>query len=176
MTLITRIARLFRADLHAVLDRIEEPEALLRQAIREMEEELAADEQRLKNLRREAGHLSARQEELNRALAGLEGELDLCFGAGKDELARTLVKRKLETTRTVQAMAGKREALEAGRADLEARLRENRARLDQVRQKAEVLAEGFGNPPAEGVCPDFAVRDEDVELALLREKQKRSQP
>src|SRR5687767_9840646 len=31
MALIDRLARLFQADLHAVLDRIEEPEVLLRQ-------------------------------------------------------------------------------------------------------------------------------------------------
>ena len=46
MALITRVSRLFQADFHAVLDRIEDPEALLRQAVREMEEELAHDEQR----------------------------------------------------------------------------------------------------------------------------------
>ena len=46
MALITRVSRLFQADFHAVLDRIEEPEVLLRQAVREMEEELARDEQR----------------------------------------------------------------------------------------------------------------------------------
>ncbi len=40
MALITRVSRLFQADFHAVLDRIEEPEVLLRQAVREMEEEL----------------------------------------------------------------------------------------------------------------------------------------
>ena len=44
MALITRVARLFRADLHAVLDRIEEPDVLLKQAVREMEEELASEE------------------------------------------------------------------------------------------------------------------------------------
>ena len=38
MALITRFSRLFRADLHAVLDRIEEPDVILRQAVREMEE------------------------------------------------------------------------------------------------------------------------------------------
>ena len=43
MALITRVSRLFQADLHAVLDRIEEPEVLLKQAVREMEEELARD-------------------------------------------------------------------------------------------------------------------------------------
>ena len=44
MALITRISRLFQADLHAVLDRIEEPDLLLRQAVREMQDDLARDE------------------------------------------------------------------------------------------------------------------------------------
>ena len=37
MALINRLSRLFKADFHAVLDQIEEPELLLKQAIREME-------------------------------------------------------------------------------------------------------------------------------------------
>lgn len=36
MILISRFSQLLRADLHAVLDRLEDPEALLRQAIRDM--------------------------------------------------------------------------------------------------------------------------------------------
>ena len=53
MALIKRLSRLFAADLHAVLDQIEEPEALLKQAVREMEEELARRAARLKALERE---------------------------------------------------------------------------------------------------------------------------
>jgi len=48
MALINRLSRLFRADFHAVLDQIEEPEALLKQAIRDMEDDLANTEQRIK--------------------------------------------------------------------------------------------------------------------------------
>ena len=44
MALINRISRLFKADFHAVLDHIEEPEALLKQAIRDMEDDLAKTE------------------------------------------------------------------------------------------------------------------------------------
>jgi phage shock protein A len=176
MTLITRIARLFRADLHAVLDRIEEPDALLRQAIREMEEDLDGDGRRLQAMQRETGRLAAREDELNRSLAALEDELNLCFAAGKADLARALVRRKLEIIRSTETFAGKREALEAGRTDLEARIRENRARLEHIRRKAEVLAEGIPDCPAETHRPGFAVRDEDVEVAFLREQQKRSQP
>jgi phage shock protein A len=36
MALITRVSRLFRADVNAVLDRIEEPASLLRQAVLDM--------------------------------------------------------------------------------------------------------------------------------------------
>lgn len=178
MTLMTRIARLFRADLHAVLDRIEEPDALLRQAIREMEEDLVRDEQRLQSLRREQAQLAAREDESRRSLAALEEELDLCFAAGKDDLARALIKRQLETGRAAKSMAKKREALEAGQADLTSRIEENRTRLDQIRQKAEILAEGILDHPAEAhrSCSDTAIRDEDVEVAFLREKRKRSQP
>ncbi len=35
MAIVNRIRRLFHADVHAVLDIIEEPEAILKQAIRE---------------------------------------------------------------------------------------------------------------------------------------------
>ena len=41
MALINRISRLFTADMHAVLDRLEEPDVLLKQALREMEDESA---------------------------------------------------------------------------------------------------------------------------------------
>ena len=42
MALINRVTQLFKADFHAVLDRIEEPEQLLRQSIRDMEDVLLA--------------------------------------------------------------------------------------------------------------------------------------
>jgi phage shock protein A len=40
MTLITRVSRLFKADVHGILDALEEPEAILKQAVREMEDEI----------------------------------------------------------------------------------------------------------------------------------------
>lgn len=172
MTLITRIARLFRADLHAVLDRIEEPDALLRQALREMEEDLESDLKRLEALRREVRQLSAREEEIARSAASLDEELNLCFSAGQDSLAKALVKRKLETARAAEALARKREALETGRSELEARIRDHQVRLEQVRLKAETFTE----TPSEPSCPDFGLREEDIEVAFLREKQKRTQP
>ncbi len=177
MALITRVSNLFKADLHAVLDRIEEPELMLKQAIREMEEELARDERRLKLLEHESRQLTSRQNDLEQSLRDIEEQLDICLAADNDDLARVLVKRKLEAQRLLKFLSRKRTSLAEAMADLKQRLNENKVRLDSVRQKAELLEEE--EPARAGDdwgAPDFAVGDADVEVALMREKQKRSRP
>jgi|TARA_Y100000310_G_scaffold200189_2_gene200197 phage shock protein A len=101
MALIKRLSRLFEADLHAVLDQIEEPQALLKQSVREMAEELAKGEQHLKEMRTEHSHLSRRSTEIEGSLVDMEGELDLCFESNNDDLARQLLKRKLLTEKVL---------------------------------------------------------------------------
>jgi phage shock protein A len=179
MALITRLSRLFRSDLHAVLDRIEEPEVLLRQAIREMEEELSSDEQRIKLMTHEQGQIAGRLADLDLQLADIEEQLDVCFASNKVDLARALIRRKLEAGQLQKAMDKKRETLEEKLKTLSARLAENRLRLGGMRQKAELLAaepqtEGAGYGWSAMEPGQYRVRDEDVEVALLREKQKRS--
>ena len=176
MALITRISRLFQADLHAVLDRIEEPGALLRQAVREMEDDLARDEQGMKVLNHELGQLISRQTDISQSLDDIEDELDVCFESGKDDLARALIKRKLEALRFQKVLSRKREGQERTLNGLRTRLQENRARLDSMRQKAELLAEETvaDSFVDNWTSPDIVVRDEDVEVAFLREKQQRS--
>ncbi len=175
MALITRISRLFRADMHAVLDRIEEPEVLLRQAVREMEEDITSDEQRIKFLNLEYGQLTGRQDDLGQSLAEIEQQLDVCFDSGKADLARTLIRRKLEAQRFLKFLARKRETLEKTLSGLKARLQENRTRLESMRQKAELLAAEDSVEPSGDHWgePDMQVCDEDVEVAFLREQQKR---
>ncbi|MGB5177744.1 MAG: PspA/IM30 family protein [Gammaproteobacteria bacterium] len=177
MALITRVSRLFQADFHAVLDRIEEPEVLLRQAVREMEEELVHDEQRSRIMQHEQGQLTAREGDLEQSLHEIEEELDVCFDTGNDDLARACVKRKLEAQRCCKGLLRKSQALQKTLDDLNTRLRENRARLESMRQKAELLAaENTRERPVDNwTLPDIGVRDEDVEVAFLREKQHRRQ-
>lgn len=178
MALINRVSRLFRADLHAVLDRIEEPEVLLRQAVREMEEELAGEERRIKVLNHELGQLMARGSDLDRSLREIDQELDVCFASERDDLARALFRRQLEAQRFRKFLTRKREILEESLDTLKARIEENRARLETLRQKGELLSEAEAPSHSEECwrTPDLAVRDEDVEVAFLREKQRRSRP
>lgn len=175
MAMITRVARLFRADFHAVLDRIEEPDVLLKQAVREMEEDVARDEQRRKAATRDQAQLAQRRDELDDTLRQIEDQLDVCFDSDEEELARTLIRRRLEVQQLHKAAAGRHETVARTITELDERLRDNRSRLAAMRQNVELYAEqddaGVDEPR-----PEITVRDEDVEVAFLREKQHRGRP
>lgn len=173
MAIVDRITRLFNADVHAVLDRIEEPEALLRQAIREMEEALAARTRQLHQLEQESDALARRRAELERALAGVRGEIELCFDAGDEALLRRCLRRRLEAERAQRMLEQRADAL--GR-QLEAARQthaQQQERLDGMRQKAALFDVETASTAAPWAPEEAAVSEADVELALLRERQAR---
>ncbi|VAX07162.1 hypothetical protein MNBD_GAMMA26-1438 [hydrothermal vent metagenome] len=177
MALITRVSRLFRADFNAVLDHIEEPDLLLKQAIREMEEALAQDEQQIRLLEHEHGQLKGRESSLNQSLAEIDEELDLCFESSQEKLARTVVKRKLEMQQFYKNTVHKRHALAEQITGLKSQLQENRDRLSSMQQKAELFtdsetAQGSNTPWEKSI---ISIQDEDIDIAFLKEQQKRNQ-
>jgi phage shock protein A len=178
MALITRISRLFRADFHAVLDQLEEPELLLRQAIREMEDDLSAREQKIRLTTHEREQLRTRRQELERSLAELDGELELCFASHKDDLARNLIRRKLEAERLSRHLASRDSSAEKQLAEECKLLEEHRMTLEGFRQKAEIFARRpralAGAIDATDILGrELVVSDDEVEVAFLREQSKR---
>ena len=175
MALINRMSRLFTADVHAVLDRIEEPDVLLRHAVREMEEEVARSEQAVKQLGHERDRLADRHRKVQAALAEIDEQVGIAFAAGNDDLARKLVKRKLETVRLDGHVVERRGAVEKSLAERSAALREQREHLDVMHQKAELMTElPHAEVGDEWGKASFAVGDDEVEVAFLRERQKRT--
>jgi phage shock protein A len=171
MALINRMSRLFTADVHAVLDRIEEPDVLLKHAIREMEEELARNEQRIRVLEHERGALGDRHRKVQTLLAELGAELDVCFAAGNDELARKVIKRRLETERLERQIVERREGVDKDLVASRKTVDEQREQLDVMRQKSELLTTTAGGD--EWGKTEHAVGEAEVEVAFLRERQKR---
>lgn len=176
MAFIRRVSRLFAADLHAVLDRVEAPDALLKQAVREMEDELVKGAQRLKALERERAMLLKRGKELQATLGEIEGKLDLCFAAGNDDLARKLTRRKLLTTRLGQRLEENIEALDEDLAERRTTLASQQDQLELMRQKAELFA-AEDRAPFDDVASehDAVIGDDELEVAFLQEKQAREQ-
>ncbi len=176
MALITRLSRLFQADFHAVLDRIEEPDIQLKQAIREMQIELQQNEQRLALLQHEAERLSNLASDCKNKIVAFDEELDICFAAKKEDLARDLIKRKLETTRQFESTERQITTIHSSTKKLESGIEEYRDQLENMNQKLELLVTDIDSHPSSGHFSSVGagVRAEDIEIAFLREKQLRS--
>ena len=174
MALITRMTRLFTADLHAVLDRLEEPDVLLKQALREMEDDVAIREQRVRHFEHDREESTQHADGLERDLVQLAQQLDVCFASAAEDLARTLLKRRLELEQLIKRLRARADAAAKAIVAETAQLDEDRQAFDALRQKAQQLLD-------EGSCPlgrprlyQPSVTDADVEVALLQEKLRRS--
>jgi phage shock protein A len=182
MALINRISRLFKADVHAVLDQIEEPEALLKQAIRDMEDELAGAEQRIALRAHDQDALTVRKRELESVIADIGTQLDLCFQSGKDDLARGQIRKRLEGERLLKRLNAQHAENEAWLDEQRTLLEENRATLEGLRQKAELFASRAPMHPDGGsefddiswMAREMTVGDDEVEIEFLREQSARS--
>lgn len=182
MALINRISRLFKADFHAVLDQIEEPEQLLKQAIRDMEDDLATTEQSIVLCAHDQEALAVRKSELEGAIAEIDTQIDLCFESAKEDLVRSLIKKKLEAERLLKRLAGKCEANDKYLVAQRSMFEENRATLEGLRQKAELFAQRVpvdrdGRSDFDDIAwmaRDMVIGDDEVEIAYLREKTLRS--
>ncbi len=176
MALINRITRLFSADLHAVIDRLEEPHMLLKQSVREMEEALGLDRQQLKALQQQQTLMAERMQDLESSICKINDELDVCFTAENESLARVLIKRKLESQQLDTALKSKHKSQTQTIVELQSRIDDHSPRLVAMQQKLELLAEETPQQYAEpGWSPtSITISDADVEVALLGEKQQRS--
>lgn len=176
MALITRISRLFRADFNAVLDRIEEPDVLLKQALREMEEDLQRDKQQLKFLEKDSVQIETKINGIENSLVQVNQELDICFDSNETELARSQVKRKLEMQRYEKHLNTKLESKNTKIADLKNRIQENESRFNVMQQKLELLIDEAPQVDGDMVYSNIneTIKDDEVDMAFLREKQARS--
>lgn len=99
---------------------------------------MARDQQRVKLLNHEHEQIETRVRELDPAPQEIKEQLEVCFAAGKYELARALIRRRLEAQRRKQFLERKRGILQDTLAGLG-------AQLDATGQKADLLAESRGS-------------------------------
>ncbi|MTW21781.1 PspA/IM30 family protein [Allochromatium palmeri] len=177
MALITRLSRLLRADLHAVLDRLEAPELVLAQAIREMEQTLDLERRQLHRLERELQRLRERESEQERVLEQNGQALDDCLAAEREDLARPVIRRRLETEGRLEALRTRRREAETEQARRVPFLAERESRLADLRARA-AIQDAESEPDSTDFDPvwtgaDPRIWDAEVEVALLQAKRRR---
>ena len=173
MAILTRLARLLKADLHALLDRMEAPDVLLQQSLREMEAAVLCLEQEQQQRQQQHANLQRQIRQLQEQTTHHAAELSLCLDTDNDELARTLLRRQLEAEQLRIHLHQQRETLQAQLESAATELLRQQNSLRSLRTQAECLMP-IAEEPRDGsrdVRP--MISDADIELALLKAKRER---
>ncbi len=177
MKLVKRFKQLITADAHAVLDSIEDPLALLKQAMRDMCSIIEENKSRLKQINLNIKRLGHYAELFQKEQTKLNQDLDLCFESDNKELSRCIVKKKLILIQRVEFNQKNRHAAIEQQEQLQSQLASNQEEYQQITQHAEVLfsqTEELEKQKNSNNRSQFelVITDDDIEMALLSEKSK----
>jgi phage shock protein A len=178
MAILTRIFRLFKADIHGVMDQIEDQGLLLKQHLRDMEEALVQKEAKLKQMCFAKDQARQDYEKGKNESNNLEQDLGVAIRKDRDDIARMLIK-KLKPLAHIQSercshidrlnheIEQFREAIELQRLQFE-QLRQQAANFFHRTQKQN---EDHGWPAMQAGFGVHDLSDEEVELELLQRKE-----
>jgi len=177
MGFIDRFITLARADAHGVLDSLEDEGLVLRQCLREAEAELSQNQARRDELVHWLEKLGAQREALAGRTHELDGEVRLAVEEGEEELARFSIRRLLATQRQRDGLEDQAQEAADELKRLAERVAMQESELAELSQKVanhtareRATDAGCSSSVAENESPHL-IRDEEVELELLRRRQ-----
>jgi len=180
MTILKRLNRLVKADLHGIIDSLEEPEGILKQAVRDMEAIIEKHEYELRELARQEETLAKEQQALSKLQEESQQQITLCIREGNDRLARSLVRKKLERNLGSRLLDERLRTFARSKQELEKTLSEEREKYQRIVEKTALFANSISAAKTKDDFEEelsfsrqrFAVSDEDVEVALYQERER----
>jgi phage shock protein A len=178
MAIIARIVEIFKADIHGVMDQLEDQGLLLKQHLRDMAEALHRRETKLRKMR--VSHNQGLKD-----LAGykqqweaLDHDLTVAVRKNKDDIARTLIRKMKPLENLSDELTRHLKALDEEIIQFENHLQQQRLRYEQLKNRtAEYLhktrlqrwEKDVIDPVFDGGYGEPA--DQEIELELLKRKE-----
>lgn len=141
MSVFKRLVRLCKADLHGLMDALEDKELLLKQCLREMEEELERARERRALLLAERRRCAAEADRARCRLERVEADLDLAVNAQRDDVCRSLIKQRRLLLGQWDALASRLADFDARAAAANERIQYEEAALDELRLRVAAHAQ-----------------------------------
>jgi phage shock protein A len=178
MAILSRMMRLFKADVHGVMDQLEDKGLLLKQYLREMEASLEDKQGRLdrieQSIRQAENDLKQRTSESKK----LENDLDLAVRKEKDDIARMLIRKRRSLQGSCAQLKHQIEALAQDNIQISETVARQRLQYDQLTLKVaafgqQVRPQGLDQViGADGPSQLWrAPTEQEIELELLQRKE-----
>lgn len=178
MGIMTRLTRLFKADIHGVMDQIENKELILKQCLREMETSLARKQGQMHQLTAALDKARDDTIHLEREREKLAQDLKTAIEKEKDDIARLLIKKRLRIDHLTDAGIRQAEAIEKERQVLAENIEaqnhqyaETQLRSESWRKAGE-RREWTESAAGATFQSDWSgISDEEIELELIKAKE-----
>jgi len=152
MKILNRIVRICQADIHALMDRFEDKELLLKQYLRDMSTALLQKEDRHKILIQTQKVAAQRLANTNQEIDKLERDLDAVLKQNKDNIARNLIRRLRSITELQSQMQHHIDNLDHEMAQLQAVIDQQRLQLKHLKLRAANYIDCSGQTNLNSSC------------------------
>lgn len=177
MTIMNRFFRLCRADIHGVMDQIEDKELLLKQVMRDMESLIEQKKAGLKKQTLSREQACQTHEHYMVELNQMEEDVTAAISKEKEDIARMLIKKRKRIENHAKAIKRHLDVLNKDIAERRETLNEQQMEYDKLKLKTA----GFycDKPPHDssmdlgrisGQTFEMEPTDEEIELELFRRK------
>lgn len=138
-SIFKRINDIISANINDLIDRVEDPERMIKQIIREMEENIRQAKEGVIDAVASEKQLQMEVEGHRKQAQEWQGKAEAALHQGKEDLARAALARKKEHDRILASLEPAWEAAVNTSASLKAQLRALEAKLEEARRKKGTL-------------------------------------
>jgi phage shock protein A len=178
MGITARIVKIFKADIHGVMDQFEDQGLLLKQYLRDMEEALNQKEAKLSRKISLRNRAQKEHHKYHQQYQALDQDLTAAVQRGKDNIARMLIRKTKPLGSLCDELAGQVATLEEEISQFKEHLSAQRLQYEQLKIRS---AEYFHRAGMQGREKDMRdiipsnipgeLSEEEIELELLKRKE-----
>jgi phage shock protein A len=170
--------RLFKADLHGVMDQMEDKGLLLKQYLREMESTLQQKQARQSQLSQTCRQLQRELSQQHQEEERLETETALAIRKDKDDIAKILIRKRRTLQACCKGMTRRLEILEEEGMHLARMVDQQQLQYQELKVRAAEYCHRVDRNPFEEAAEIMAesgfsapLTEEEIELELLQRKE-----
>lgn len=172
MKILNRITRLFKADMHGILDALEQPEIILKQAVRDMQAEIDAATTNIATFAKQQEQHEQTRQNLNSYIEELQQQIQFCLTDNKETLSKSVIRKKLQAELSLKQITEQLAIINANQQQKITETAERSEKLQAIRDKLALFTQAteLNKPSYAELNPNIS--EDDVELAFLYEQQR----
>jgi len=172
MKLLKRVKKIVSANVNHVLEKAEDPEKMVKQLIRDMDEQIIALRMAVAKAIATEKRLQRRIDESTTAISQLTGQSEKAVAAGNEDVARQLLAKQYDAERALADYREQHEKAESLSSTMKGELRLLENKIQDMRRRKEILIARKQRAQAEKTMIDtseeFRAVSQDVHSLLSR--------